>query len=160
MEFTNKVNHPDYYVGYNKKGERIEVEDLICRMIYHQADVFKYLIRAPRKGQRISDLEKALRELNACRETYLAVEVMLTQENTNQIRDWAWFLKNELGEERLASALLHLIAAFSITEHISREGYAKAFALISEDLEHCKKVLAVLHPNRNDLPEGWEENAG
>ena len=55
---TSKVDHPDHY--QTESGiEAIEVIEAFFPDSFHLGNVFKYLARAGRKGDRLEDLQKA-----------------------------------------------------------------------------------------------------
>ena len=55
---TSRVDHPDHY--QTESGiEAIEVIEAFFPDSFHLGNVFKYLARAGRKGDRLEDLQKA-----------------------------------------------------------------------------------------------------
>src|ERR1051326_2653030 len=60
---VDEINHPPHYLSPNGLGpvvEAIEVIEAFARNNYHRGNALKYLLRAGRKGDLVSDLRKCI----------------------------------------------------------------------------------------------------
>lgn len=55
----DEVNHPDHYT-WLKSAEGIEIIQIARHLDFNLGNVVKYVCRAGRKGDRLTDLKKAL----------------------------------------------------------------------------------------------------